>query len=77
MSNTVLGTGTFSQIFMATDKFSNQNVALKVMEKCYNILAEREKIFLDYFSSPTTMASNYCECDTTITDLVYFCIVQS
>lgn len=47
----LIGEGTFSQIYKATDSYSCCDVAIKIMRIGFNVLGMREVAFLRYFNS--------------------------
>lgn len=55
----LIGMGTFSQIFIASDQYSNAPVAIKVMRQGCQALGRRECIFLAHFSSKTLRGSKH------------------
>lgn len=57
----LLATGTFAQIFVAQDLYLHHNIALKIVKRGCEVLAQREKVLLDILSVSNRLAENYCK----------------
>jgi serine/threonine protein kinase len=57
----IIGVGTFSRIFKATDIYSGNSVAVKVMRVGYHVLGTREVAFLRYFNSKEVRGCKHCK----------------
>lgn len=69
----LIGQGTFSQIYKATDCYSGKSVAIKIMSRGYEVLGMRERMFIQHFTMRCRRGSNPCRlfhCEVVI--LVYF-----
>jgi hypothetical protein len=57
----LIANGTFSQIFLGSDVYKNRNtIAIKLVQQGCELLALREKVFLDHLNSLQT-GSLYCK----------------
>lgn len=57
----MIGEGTFSQIYRATDSYSSKVVAIKVMRVGLHLLGMRETSFLRYLNSKELRGSQSCK----------------
>lgn len=57
----LLASGTFAQIIVARDLYMNRNTALKIVKRGCEVLAQREKVFLDILSTSNSIGLSYCK----------------